>query len=80
MAKRIILRRGTESVLEELDRVLEKGEIVCTLPDELKRADTDRLMGIKCKYKIGDGEHLWRDLKYEEGKIPVAFRVYEDAE
>ena len=76
MIHRIELRRGRTSTLNNLKRVLEKDELLCELPDDFTYEDTSELFGVKVKYKIGNGVDLYKDLPYEEGLIPVAFKVY----
>ena len=71
----IFLFRGTKERLETTNRIYEKYVVIVELSEEAKDYDKEQLFGLKCKYKIGDGEHKYKDLPYEDGLIPVAFKL-----
>ena len=73
--RRVALRRGSKEVLESNTEILRKYQIIVELPEQLVGVDREDLMGKKCKYKIGDGEHTYKELPYEDQTIPVAFYV-----
>lgn len=71
----IALHRGSKEVLENNNRILEKYEIVVEKEPEDEGKSKEEFLGVKRKYKIGDGIHTYKELDYEEDKIPVAFSV-----
>ena len=74
-SRSIFLCRGTKSILEKKNKIIEKYKIVVELPDDFKYDSAEELFGKKFKYKIGDGVTPYKDLPYEDGTIPVAFRI-----
>lgn len=71
----VSLFRGHKDTLEKLDRVFEKYVIVVETPDDYVPGNKDQLLGLKCKYKICDGKHTYKELPYEPEKIPAAFKI-----
>lgn len=71
--QRVLLYRGTKAILEKKNAVYMKYKIIVELPNDFQYENKDDLLGMKFPYKIGDGEHKYRDLPYEPEMIPVAF-------
>ena len=70
---RLSLHRGSKETLENLDRVLDKYEIIVEVEPEDKEKSVEELLGEKRRYKIGDGIHTYKELEYEKERIPVVF-------
>lgn len=71
--RRMYMYRGSKKVLEEKNKVYEKYKVIVELPDDFTYAVNSELMGLKFPYKIGDGEHTYCELPYEDEKILVGF-------
>ena len=71
----IFLFRGPKESLEENNRIYEKYVLIAELPDDAKDNPKEELFGVMCKYKIGDSVHRYKDLPYQDGLIPVAFKL-----
>ena len=69
----IALHRGSKAKLEELNKIYEKFELVVEMEPEDEGKSRDELLGVMRRYKIGDGIHTYKELDYQEGRIPVAF-------
>ena len=78
---RILFRRSTDADFSKKNRILKKNEIVCILTeDQVNITDVDELKDIRCKFKVGDGKHHYRDLPLEEGTIPVVIEIFPNTE
>ena len=69
----VIHFRGTKEALDNDNRILEKYEIVVEKEPEDEGKSGEELLGLKRRYKIGDGIHTYKELEYEKDKIPIAF-------
>ena len=71
--RKMFLYRGSKKVLEEKNKVYGKYKVIVELPDDFTYTKNDELLGLKFPYKIGDGEHTYCELPYEDEKILVGF-------
>ena len=71
----IYLHRGTKEQFEELNHIYKKHVVIVEISEEDDNKPKEELLGIMCKFKIGDGIHRYKDLPYQEGLIPVAFKI-----
>lgn len=67
----VLFYRGTKESLE--NKILKKYEIAVEKEPEDEGKSRKELLGVKRKYKIGDGIHTYKELEYEKGEIPIAF-------
>lgn len=79
LASSFAMYRGRKSTLLELDKVYDEHMLICEFEDDFfyDFHNRSQLYGKKCKYKLGDGVHKYSELPYEDGMIPVAFKVPE---
>ena len=65
---------GTKADLEDKCIIPRKHEIVVEIPAKHANVaiDDPAYFDIKCKFKVGDGETNYKDLKYHYGTIPPA--------
>ena len=69
----VALHRGSKAKLEELNKIYAEFEVIVELEPEDEGKSRDELLGVMRRYKIGDGIHTYKELDYQEGRIPVAF-------
>ena len=71
----ITLYRGSKSILEKHNHIYKHYQVIVEIPDELHDKSREELLGVLCKYKMGDGIHHYNDLPYL-GEIPASFKQY----
>ena len=52
---------------------MQKYELIAEIPEEYIDKPKEALFGVLCRYKMGNGIDLYKDLPYEKNLIPVAF-------
>lgn len=67
------LLRGKKSTLIGLDKVYAENQLIVELPDDLEYDNLEDLIGLKFRYKMGDGVTSYSKLPYEKETIPVIF-------
>ena len=71
--RKMFMFRDSKKNLEKANEVYGKYKVIVELPDDFTYTKNDELLGLKFPYKIGDGEHTYCELPYEDEKILVGF-------